>query len=66
MFLGYYNKLVFCFVFCLFRATPEAYGGFQARVPIRAVATGLYHSHSNARSEPHLQPILQLTATPDP
>ena len=38
------------FVFCLFRATPAAYGGSQARGLIGAVATGLHHSHSNARS----------------
>ena len=30
--------------FHLFRATPMAYGGSQARGPIRAVATGLHHS----------------------
>ena len=30
---------------------------------IGAVATDLCHSHSNARSEPHLQPTLQLMAT---
>ena len=47
-------------VFCLFRATPAAYGGSQARGLIRAVATSLRHSHSNARSEPHLQPTPQL------
>ena len=41
--------------FCLFRAAPEAHGGSQARGQIRAVAAGLYHSHSNARSEPCLQ-----------
>ena len=35
---------------CLFRAAPTAYGGSQARCQIRAVATGLHHSHSNARS----------------
>ena len=35
------------FFFCLFRTTPAAYGSFQARGPIRAVATGLCHSHSN-------------------
>ena len=35
-------------------------------VLIRAVATGLRQSHSNARSEPCLQPTLQLTATLDP
>ena len=30
------------------------------------VAAGLHHSHSNASSEPHLQPTPQLTATRDP
>ena len=50
--------------FLLFRATPTAYGGSQARGPIGATAAGLRHSHSNARSEPRLQPIPQLTATP--
>ena len=34
--------------------------------PIGAVAAGLCHSHSKARSEPHLQPPPQLTAMPDP
>ena len=33
---------------------------------IGAVATGLHHSHSNARSEPRLQPTPQLSATLDP
>ena len=32
---------------CLFRATPTAYGGSQARSQIRAAAAGLHHSHSN-------------------
>ena len=39
------------FFFCLFAiswAAPVAYGGSQARGPIRAIATGLHHSHSNA------------------
>ena len=52
--------------FCLFRATTAAYGGSQARGLMGAVAAGLHHSHSNARSEPHLRPTLQLTAMPDP
>ena len=43
-----------------------AHEGSQARGLTRAVATGLSHSHSNARSQPHLQPTPQLTATPDP
>ena len=54
------------FVFLLFLwAAPAAYGGSQARGPIGAVATGLHQSHSNAGSEPRLQPTLQLTETPD-
>ena len=43
-----------------------AYGSSQARGQIRVVAVGLHHSHSNARSEPHLCPIPKLMATLDP
>ena len=46
---------LFFFFFLLFRAIPMAHGGSQAR----AVATGLPHSHSNARFE-------LLTAVLDP
>ena len=42
-----------------------AYGGSQARGPIGAVATSLHQSHSNAVSEPRLQPTPQLMATLD-
>ena len=52
--------------FGLFRATPVAYLGSQARVQIGAVAVGLHHSHSSARSEPCLRPAPQLTAVLDP
>ena len=52
--------LLFFLSYVLFRATPAAYGGFQARGQIGAVASGLHQSYSNARSELHLQP------TPDP
>ena len=38
-------------LFCLFRTAPTAHGGSQARGLIRAIATGLHHSHSNVRSE---------------
>ena len=58
-----------CFVgffFFLFRATPTACGGSQARGQIRATAAVHSHSHSNTRSKPHLRPIPQLTAVPDP
>ena len=44
-------------IYILFRAAPVAYGGSQARGPIRAVAVNLHHSHSNARSGPRLLPI---------
>ena len=54
------------FFFLLFRATPVANGGFQARGQIRAIAAGLHHTHNNTGSKRHLQPIPQLTATPDP
>ena len=57
---------VFFFFLVFSRAAPVAYGGSQARGPIRAVATGLCQSHSNTGSEMHLQPVPQLTATPDP
>ena len=43
-------------VYFLFRAAPTAYGGSQASGLMGAVAAGLCHSHSNAGSEPHLQP----------
>ena len=42
---------LFLFCFFFFRAVPTAYGSSQARGLIRAVATSLYHSHSNARFE---------------
>jgi len=44
----------FFFSFGLFRAVPVAYGGSQARGPIRAVVSSLHQSHSDAGSEPHL------------
>ena len=43
-----------------------AYGGSQARGRIRAVAAGLHHSHSNARSEPWSATYTTAHATPDP
>ena len=39
-----------------------AYGGSQARDQIGAVATGLYHSHSNSGSEPRLRSTPQFRA----
>ena len=52
--------------FFLFRAAPTAYGGSQARGPIRAVATSLHHGHSNSGSELRLRPTPQFIAMPDP
>jgi len=57
---------LFIIFFCLFRALPMVYGGSQTRGLIGATAAGLHQSHSNARSNPHLWPTPQLTATPDP
>ena len=60
------TTFLFVFAFVFSRAAPVAYGGSQARGLIGAVAASLHQSHSNARSEPHLQPTLQLVATLDP
>ena len=54
------------FFFGLFRAAPAAYRGSQVRGPMRAVAAGLHHSHSNSGSKLSLQPTPQLMATLDP
>ena len=51
---GVGNGALFIYLFLLFRAAPVAYRGSQVRGLIRAVAAGLRHSHSNARSEPSL------------
>ena len=45
-----FSLSLFFFFFCLFRAAPKAYSS-QVRGQIGAVAAGLHHSHSNARSE---------------
>ena len=67
LFLDFLFVCLVGWFFCLFafsRATPAAYGGFQVRGLIRAVAACLHHS--NAGSKLCLQPIPQLTAMPDP
>ena len=64
--LSFFFFLFFLFFFGLFRATPTVNRSSQARGLIRAVATGLNQSHSNAKSKPHLRPTPQLMATPDP
>ena len=43
------NLKFFFSVFCLFRATPTAYGSSQARGLIRAVAASLHHSSPQRR-----------------
>ena len=66
-FLPFFSFFFFFFfgLFAFSRAAPSAYGGAQVRGQIRAVATGLRQSHSNARSEPCLRPTPQLLAMPD-
>ena len=57
---------LFLFLFLPFLGPlSEAYGGSQPTGLIRAVATSLRHSHSNAGSEPRLQRTPQLTEMPD-
>ena len=51
----------FYFVFCFLGPHLQ-----HVEAPLAATAAGLCHSHSNAGSEPHLRPISQLTAMPDP
>ena len=48
------------YYYFLFRATPVAYGSFQARGQIRATAAGLHYSHTTTRSEDHLRPTHSL------
>ena len=67
--LNFIGVEFFVCLFCPFAiswAAPEAYGGSQARGRGGVVATSLRQSHSNAGSEPRLQPTPQLTAAPDP
>ena len=45
--------VVVAVVVCLSRAASTACGGSQARGPISAIVTRLYHSHSNAGSLTH-------------
>ena len=62
----YFILFILFFVFCLFRATPEAYGDSQARGQIGAIAAGLCHSHRNMGSELCLHPTPQLMTMLDP
>ena len=54
--------LIFVFFFLLFfRAALMACGSSQARGQIGAIVAGLCHSHSHAKSRPHLRLTPQLT-----
>ena len=61
----YKFNIILAFFF-IFTDTPVAYGNSWARGWIGAADTGLHHSHRNTRSKPHLWPMMQLAATPDP
>ena len=60
VFYQQWEHWIFFFFFFLFRASPMAYGGSQAKGLIRAIAASIRQSHSNVRSEPHLWPIPDL------
>ena len=60
--------IYFCFIrkfFFFFTSAPVAYESSQARGSDRAAAAGLYHSHSNTRSEACLRPTPWIRAMPD-
>ena len=65
-FFFFFFFLFFFFFFLLFRATPTAYRGSQARGQIRVAAASLHHSRSNTGTKPCLRPTPQLMAMPDP
>ena len=48
------DSMIFFCLFAISWAAPTAYGGTQARGPVRAAATGLRQSHSNVGYEPCL------------
>ena len=66
----FHPEIKFCcfiflfFIFLLFRATPMAYGGSQARGQIGAIAAVLFHSHINVRSKQYLRTTPKLTHGP--
>ena len=62
----YWSFFQLSFLFFPFLGLHPWHGGSQARDGIGAVATGLCHSHSNMRSELHLQPTPHPTATLNP
>ena len=69
--IAVYLKIFYFFIFLVFVffamswTAPTAYGGSQARGQIGAAASSLHQSHSNAGSQPSLQPTPQLMATLD-
>ena len=48
-----FHLFIYLIFFGLFRAAPAAYGSSHVRGWIRAAASSLYHSHSNAGSLTH-------------
>jgi len=55
----------YSFFFFFFKATPAAYVSSWPKSQIGATAASLHHSPSNARSEPHLQPVLHVSEARD-
>ena len=51
-FIYFIYLFIYCFIFL--RAAPEAYGSYQPRGQIGAVAASLCHRHSKVGSEPCL------------
>ena len=64
-----FRKSGFCFVLFFTFLEPRSWHLEVPRLGVESelhLPTSLHHSHSNAGSELHLRPILQLTAMLDP
>ena len=61
-----YIIVIIIIIILPFRAQLTAYRNSQAMGRIGTESAGLYHSHSNTRSELCLEATPQLTATLDP
>ena len=60
-----YSFCSFIYIFFLI-AAPTAYGNSQAGGGVGAPPEAYTTATGDTRSETHLQPMLQLVATPDP
>ena len=65
-FVGRFICAIYFLCVCFLGLHPWYMDVSRLRGPIGATAAGLRHSNSNATSQPHLRPIPELMAMPDP